>query len=139
MQFSRFVAVFTDLLRFRRTIFSSGISKRSKRKNRYRLSSTRFRHRVAPGPNRPVEPANQRTDRAFQNAQEGQSFAARTAKDGLAATQSARLFEENRHPALPRSCGETWIAAIAKDFSTRESSTLSDKARVIEELDPSRT
>ena len=82
-------AEFRALLRSRRAILSSVISKRSKRENRYRLSSARFRHGVSPGSNRPVEPANQRTNRAFQNAQEGSSFAARTANDGSATTQFA--------------------------------------------------
>ena len=115
------------LLRLRRPSFNSDISQRSKRTNRYGLSSPRFRHRFSPGPDRSIEPAHQRTYRAFQDAQKGQPFPARPAEDGLAASQLARLFETHRHSALPRRSWKAGIATIANEIRSnysRESSNL---------------
>src|SRR2546423_8740894 len=77
------------LLRSRRPSFSSGISKRSEGKNSYRLSDARQRHGFTPGASRAFKSAHQRAHRAFQDAQERQSFAARTVEDGFATPKYA--------------------------------------------------
>jgi hypothetical protein len=122
------------LLRSRRAIYSS-VSKRSKRKDCDRLSGTPDGYGFGPGPNRAVKPANQRTYRAFQDPQKGQPFSPRPVADGPAATEVARLFEEDGHPALPRNGGTTWTAPLRlvsinrlgrtkEQKQTRESSSL---------------
>src|SRR5437867_9806990 len=87
----------------RRAIFSSGVSKRSEGKASQRFSNTRNRYRVSSSPDCAVKPANQRTHRAFQDAQEGQSLAPRAVEDGLSAPELAGLLEDIRHSAVSRS------------------------------------
>jgi hypothetical protein len=112
-------------------IFSSGVSKRSERKASQRFSNTRDRYRVSSSPDCAVKPTHQRTHRALQDTQERQSLAPRLAEDGLSAPQFARLFEEERYPAIPRGGRPAGTAPVilycCKDAKseTRESSNLS--------------
>ena len=114
LNFSRFAGKTGAYCGFGGPSFSGAISKRRKGKACQRFPKTRNGYGFSPGSNRVVKSAHQRTHRAFQDTQERSSFSSRPVEDGLAASESARLLEANRYPAISRSSRSTWFAQVTE-------------------------